>query len=825
MSEEPVQGPPTEESVAKDPDGVVSADVSKETLPVAQFSAPLARLPSNRTRNSERPRSSPRTFVQNLASSFWARFIFILLTFLFLLRLLLPAQLGSSDWFSHFVLAESIVILSGIASFCIQLLADDYLRQVQAQSRKPRLKRSLLAGVLVFSTAQALLLTELAVRTPPETPGAGAPTAPATQVPRWPTEESPTLAPDTEPTEMPTEPATPEPPSSPALPLSPTPPVVPPPTEVAPGPTREPTELSPSLPTPTQKVETPTVQPPRIKFWVEPNPIYAGQCTLLIGQIENAREVYLNGKPVSTSFIQDECPPITWDYRLEVVGLDGVMITRIITVHVMSLPATTLQPSPTPRGTATSTPTNTPTPENTYTPTPTNVCIPSQRPVDVILVLDRSGSMAGQPLADAKQAAKSFIDAMHLSVDQVGLLTFAAQARLETRLTNQGDQVKQAIDALSAVDRDTNIGAGIIQAQDELVSSRHNSSALPVIILLSDGRPTTGDVSVAAQAAKQAGTRIITIGLGEDVDHELMRAIASTESGYYHAPTSEGLLEIYISIARTLYCDPATTTPLPTTDTPTPTLSPAPTSTVAPTFEPSETPTATITPTPIWTITPTFSPTPTPQPSPIACPVEPAPGRYLILFDGSMIRSDKTAAQAQVGPVLAAIPTGVYEVTLVSYDAHAQQPQQHQPAESWYLILKDDLGSVIATTNPIGDLPDAQDRLVEVVEQRLLVAQPATLAIAFHNAYPASNPNSVIPVCAAFDARETSTPTPTLSPTPTPRQHATLSPSPTVESSSTPTPASTANATLLPTPTPSASLTLPPLPTATPTPTTKSTDE
>ena len=69
--------------------------------------------------------------------------------------------------------------------------------------------------------------------------------------------------------------------------------------------------------------------------------------------------------------------------------------------------------------------------------------------VDLMLVIDRSLSMAGTPLADAKIAAKELINYMNLTVDQVGLVSFAGSATLNRTLSQDGDSVKAAIDALS----------------------------------------------------------------------------------------------------------------------------------------------------------------------------------------------------------------------------------------------------------------------------------------------------------------------------------------------------------------------------------------
>ena len=320
-------------------------------------------------------------------------------------------------------------------------------------------------------------------------------------------------------------------------------------------------------------------------------------------------------------------------------------LTPTMTPTSTAVPTDTLTPTPTSTMTLTTTPTYTPTPTvsntpvppsntptptatptdtPTPTPTPTATCTSSQQPIDVVLVLDRSGSMAGQPLADAKQAAKSFVDVMQLSVDQVGLVSFSTHAWLDQQLTHQGDSVKQAIDALPANGL-TNLAEGITTTQQELASSYHNPAAWPVIILLSDGQPTTdGDVLAAAQAAKQVGTHIITIGLGHDVDEDLMRAIASADADYHSAPTSADLLGIYLEIGGGLHCATLTPTMTPTptalpTDTPTatpsPTHTPTPTTSstpVPPSSTPTPSPTIVLTDTSTPTATPTHTPTPIP---------------------------------------------------------------------------------------------------------------------------------------------------------------------------------------------------------------------
>lgn len=158
-----------------------------------------------------------------------------------------------------------------------------------------------------------------------------------------------------------------------------------------------------------------------------------------------------------------------------------------------------------------------------------------------MLVLDRSGSMSWQKITDAKTAAKGFIDRMDLPTDQVGLVSFSDNAVLNQTLTSSAGPVRAAIDALVA-DGATNIAEAITTAQAELTGGRHKSDNQPVLVLLSDGKPPAGsDPRTAASAAKAAGTRIFTIGLGIDVDPNLMRELASSPSDYFYAPDSSQL--------------------------------------------------------------------------------------------------------------------------------------------------------------------------------------------------------------------------------------------------------------------------------------------
>jgi len=158
----------------------------------------------------------------------------------------------------------------------------------------------------------------------------------------------------------------------------------------------------------------------------------------------------------------------------------------------------------------------------------------AENPVDVMLVLDRSGSMGGTPLANLKIAANAFVDLIEDTNDglppgitvfsRVGVVSFAATASLNQALTTDLDAVRAAINGLAASGT-TAIGDGINLAQAQLGGSEPLRPK--VMIVVTDGVNNAGANPVtAANAAKGAGTEIFVIGFG-GINLAQLQAIAS----------------------------------------------------------------------------------------------------------------------------------------------------------------------------------------------------------------------------------------------------------------------------------------------------------
>jgi hypothetical protein len=108
------------------------------------------------------------------------------------------------------------------------------------------------------------------------------------------------------------------------------------------------------------------------------------------------------------------------------------------------------------------------------------------KPIDVMLVMDRSGSMDGARIASAKTAANQFIEKMRLgNGNQVGLVSFASDTTKDQTLTSDYDAVKSKVTNLHATGA-TQMRRGLYEAIAEL-SQEGRSDAIKAVILLTDG--------------------------------------------------------------------------------------------------------------------------------------------------------------------------------------------------------------------------------------------------------------------------------------------------------------------------------------------------
>ena len=177
--------------------------------------------------------------------------------------------------------------------------------------------------------------------------------------------------------------------------------------------------------------------------------------------------------------------------------------------------------------------------------------LPARAPLDLALVVDRSGSMSGQPLREAIRAAQEAVRALGPD-DRVCVVAFDHRVAVpvEPSPARPEGPILTALSALEARGR-TDLEAGWRAARDRLAALDAPPAGAPSrdaqIVLLSDGRANVGVIDpvtlgAAAGAAADAGVCTTTLGLGQDFDEDLLTEIADLGRGRaYYGETAEDL--------------------------------------------------------------------------------------------------------------------------------------------------------------------------------------------------------------------------------------------------------------------------------------------
>ncbi len=157
-------------------------------------------------------------------------------------------------------------------------------------------------------------------------------------------------------------------------------------------------------------------------------------------------------------------------------------------------------------------------------------------PLNLALVVDTSGSMAGEPIEDAREATKSILRMLRPD-DRVSITIFHSQTEVVLASTEMRDaelaEVLARVDAIEA--RGTTDMAGGFQAGFNQIVTHRDAARLDRIVLLGDGVPNdpTNIVPLAQSCASHA-IPVTAIGLGLEYDELLMGQVAQISGGRFN---------------------------------------------------------------------------------------------------------------------------------------------------------------------------------------------------------------------------------------------------------------------------------------------------
>jgi Mg-chelatase subunit ChlD len=199
--------------------------------------------------------------------------------------------------------------------------------------------------------------------------------------------------------------------------------------------------------------------------------------------------------------------------------------------------------------------------ESSLTPVhPQSVIADANSPLQVMLVIDASGSMRGFPITDAKIAAARFLDRLGRK-DHAGVLAFSDTIDTDPAILDPDREQSPSTNLELVYDLVEDISSGggthlynaVAKAIQLLADAPPGHRA---VLLLSDGRndpATTGDPEKPIILGRQYNVPVFVIGLGWEIDEPYLRRLADETGGLYrHAPRSAELASLFADMATLL---------------------------------------------------------------------------------------------------------------------------------------------------------------------------------------------------------------------------------------------------------------------------------
>jgi uncharacterized protein YegL len=173
-------------------------------------------------------------------------------------------------------------------------------------------------------------------------------------------------------------------------------------------------------------------------------------------------------------------------------------------------------------------------------------------PLAMVVAFDLSGSMVGEPLVSAREAASSLIGGLAQN-DEIAIVTFADQVVVAQQLTADKAAALATLTTFEAVGNTT------LHDATARAAGLAGESALfrRVVVLISDGEDF-GGLSVLSReqsllAAEESRVPIYVIGLGTEIDRAFLEEVAARTGGrFYEAPQPADLPSISDSLETLL---------------------------------------------------------------------------------------------------------------------------------------------------------------------------------------------------------------------------------------------------------------------------------
>lgn len=164
----------------------------------------------------------------------------------------------------------------------------------------------------------------------------------------------------------------------------------------------------------------------------------------------------------------------------------------------------------------------------------------SRPPLNIALVIDRSGSMSGEKIEHARDAARKLVDVLSPQ-DRLAIVSYGSDVTID--FASRQVTVENRPHMLSAIDGitvsgGTNLSGGYERALQEVKRWKDDNS-INRVLLMSDGNANIGvtylpDLERMARQGLTDGVSLTSVGVGLDYNEDLMTRMANEGAGNYH---------------------------------------------------------------------------------------------------------------------------------------------------------------------------------------------------------------------------------------------------------------------------------------------------
>jgi Ca-activated chloride channel homolog len=175
----------------------------------------------------------------------------------------------------------------------------------------------------------------------------------------------------------------------------------------------------------------------------------------------------------------------------------------------------------------------------------------TKRHTNVYLVVDTSGSMRGEKLAQAQEALRVFLAQIQGDSERVGMIRFSSRVETIVELDNLGRNraaLNLAVDQLQAVG-DTALLDAVYEAHRQ-IQARADRERINAIVVMTDGRENNSRIGLRSlvrelEASNRVPVVIFCIAYGLDADLMTLQAIAEPTGGQVREGDLETIQDLY----------------------------------------------------------------------------------------------------------------------------------------------------------------------------------------------------------------------------------------------------------------------------------------